>query len=102
MDTMHQDTSLNVSECDDKFWSLRENGNYDVYTHSTGPEGKRYNTEGCLYPCFFDGDLSNEVYTIPIKNKFDVFQCNPANYDILKLDKNPKTALPSDYLKTVQ
>ena len=51
MDTMHQDKSLNVKDCDDKFWSLWDNGNYDVYMDRTGPDGKRYNNEGCKLPC---------------------------------------------------
>ena len=90
MDTMHQTTSLNVSECDDKFWSLWDNGNFDVWYATTGPEGKRYNTEGCKMSCL-GSNYNNLNYITQIKNKFEVFQCKPSNYDILKLDKNPKT-----------
>ena len=101
MDKMHQDTSLNVKDCHDNFWSLWDNGNFDVWMDRTGPDSKRYNTEGYKMPCL-GSNYNNLDYIKPIKNKFEVFQFNPANYNILKLDKNPDTELPSYYLNTVE
>ena len=95
MDTMHK-TNYNTENCQEKFFTLTERGNFDAYMDKSGPDGKQYDKTGCRIACL--GNLNNINYFTPLKDKFEVFQCNPKNYDLLQYSPT----IGKEYLKTVQ